>query len=124
MSGTGPITGRRGPTDAAGPARHEWPEIDDAALVAARAADRVLAAARERGAERWARYFATIPDQLRDDAFGDLRTTAMRARAAFGAKDSVRDAVSADVTEPLLESIDRLLRVLARAAASGSHQRD
>ena len=122
MGGTERITGRRGPVGAAGPARHEWPEIDDAALVAARAADRVLAAARERGADRWARYFAEIPDQLRDDAIGDLRTTAMRARAAYGPKDSVRDAVPAEMTEPLLDSIDRLLRVLARRAASGSHQ--
>jgi hypothetical protein len=43
----------------------------------------------------------------------------MRARAAYGAKDSVRDALPADLTEPFLESIDRLLRELARRDAAG-----
>ena len=32
----------------------------------------------------------------------------MRARAAYGAKDSVRDALPADLTEPFLDAIDRL----------------
>ena len=98
----------------AGPARHERPEIDDAALVAARAADRLLAAARDRDNERWTRYFASIPDQLRDGAIRDLRAIATLARAAYGPKDSVRDALPEDVTEPLLDAVDRLLRALAR----------
>ena len=38
----------------------------------------------------------------------------MRARAAYGPKDSVRDALSADVTEPFIEALDGLLRELAR----------
>lgn len=99
---------------AAGPARHERPEIDEAALVAARAADRLLAAALDRGSERWASYFAAIPDQLRDAAVRDLRATAMRARAAYGPKDSVRDTLPEAVTEPLLDAVDRLLRALSR----------
>ena len=40
----------------------------------------------------------------------------MRARAAYGPKDSVRDALPADVTEPFLDAIDRLLKELARRA--------
>ena len=38
----------------------------------------------------------------------------MRARAAYGPKDSIRDALPADVTEPFLDAIDRLLKVLAK----------
>jgi len=99
-----------------GPARHERPAIDEAALVAARAGDRLVAAARERGADRWLAYFEPLPDRLRDEELADLRRTALRARAAFGPKDSVRDALPADATEPFLDAIDRLLKELARRA--------
>lgn len=102
-----------------GPARHERPEIDDAALLAARAADRVLAGSRERGAVRWSTYFEPLPDRLRDEDVHDLRGTAMRIRAAYGPRDSVRDALPQGLTEPLLDAVDRLLRLLARLEASG-----
>ena len=102
-------TARRAP----GPARHELPVIDDLALIAARHADRLLAEARERD-DRWTTFFEPIPDRLRDDELRALRSTAMRARAAYGPNDSVRDVLSADVTEPFLEALDRLLRELAR----------
>lgn len=95
-------------------ARHERPAIDEAALIAARDADRLLAAARAAGDERWTAYLAPLPDRLRDDGLADLRRTAMRARAAFGPKDSIRDALPAELTEPFVEAIDRLLRELAR----------
>jgi hypothetical protein len=98
------------------PARHERPLIDEAALVAARDADRILLAARESGLARWAEFFDTLPDHLRDGELKELRSVAMRARSAFGAKDSVRDALPADLTEPFLADIDRLLKVLAREA--------
>jgi hypothetical protein len=101
-----------------GPARHERPDIDDAALLAARAADRVLEAARARGSKRWTEFFVAVPDRLRDAELRDLRATAVRARAAFGPKDSVREALPPDVTEPLLDAIDRLLRVIARREAN------
>ena len=110
-------TGRTG-TRRTGPARHERPDIDDAALVAARAADRVLAEARDRGLERWTKYFERIPDGLRDDEIRDLRATATRVRAAYGTKDLVRDALPENLTEPLLDAIDRLLRTLARREAT------
>jgi hypothetical protein len=96
------------------PARHEVPEIDAAALEAARAADRVLAAARTAGSERWERYVAPLPDRLRDEPLADLRRTARFARSAYGPKDSIRDALAEEVTEPFLRSIDRLLKALAR----------
>ena len=86
-------------------------------MAAARAGDLLLAAAREVGAERWMRYLEPLPDRLRDDGLRDLRSAAMRARAAYGPKDSIRDALPAELTEPFLEAIDRFLRLLARRDA-------
>lgn len=97
-----------------GPARHELPLIDDLGMAAARHADRLVVAARLRGSERWIAYLAPLPDRLRDDDLVGLRATAQRARSAYGVKDSIRDVLSADLTEPFLESIDRLLRELNR----------
>lgn len=102
-----------------GPARHERPAIDEAALVAARHADRLVVVARERGAARWEAFLAPLPDRLRDGELSDLRSAAVRARAAYGPKDSVRDALPPELTEPFLEAIDRLLRELARRDAAG-----
>ena len=99
---------------APGPARHERPVIDEAALAAAREADRMVEAARAKGSERWLRYLEPLPDRLRDDELAALRKSALRARAAFGPKDSVRDVLPAEVTEPFLAALDRLLRALAR----------
>jgi hypothetical protein len=101
-------------TERASPARHEVPEVDVAALEAARAADRALAAAQVVGADRWARYLAPLPDRLRDDPIAGLHAVARRARSAYGPKDSIRDALPPDATEPLLRAVDRLLKVLAR----------
>jgi hypothetical protein len=95
-------------------ARHERPAIDEAALVAARHADRLLAEARARGVTRWIDYLEPLPDRLRDDEPAALRATATRSRAAYGVKDSVRDALPAELTEPFLDAIDRLLRELNR----------
>jgi hypothetical protein len=96
------------------PARHETPEIDAAALLAARAADRLLAAALEAGSKRWVRYLAPLPDRLRDDPIPGLRAAARAGRAAFGPKDSIRDALPEAATEPFLDAIDRLLKLIAR----------
>jgi hypothetical protein len=100
-------------------ARHERPEIDEAALIAARHADRLLAEARRLGIVRWEAYLAPLPDRLRDDEPAALRKSALRARAAYGPKDSVRDALPAELTEPFLEAVDRLLRELARRELAG-----
>jgi hypothetical protein len=102
-----------------GPARHEVPAIDDAALVAARHADRLLAAAEARGLTRWEDYIRPLPDRLRDGDLRDVRSASMRIRAAYGPKDSVRDGLPADLTEPLLEAVDRLLKLLARRDVRG-----
>ena len=102
------------PAGRTGPPRHELPALDEAGLEAARRADAVVAAAREVGADRWVTYLEPLADRLRDDQPRDLRQAALRARAAFGPKDSIRDVLPMDVTEPFLDAIDRLLRVLTR----------
>lgn len=96
------------------PARHLYPVIDDLGLAAARHADRLLAAARDRGHERWTSYLEPLPDRLRDEDLRGLRAAAVRARAAYGPKDSVRDALPWELTEPFLDAIDRLLREINR----------
>ena len=75
--------------------------------------------ARSREATRWLAYLEPLPDSLRDADLGDLRKVALRARAAYGPKDSVRDVLPPDVTEPFLDAVDRLLKELARREASG-----
>jgi hypothetical protein len=85
----------------------------------ARLADAAVASARERGADRWLTFLEPLPDRLRDAEQADLRAVALRVRAAYGPKDSVRDALPAEVTEPLLAATDRLLRALARREVQG-----
>jgi hypothetical protein len=104
---------------ARGAARHELGAIDDLALVAARHADRLLAEARDRDVQRWVAFLEPLPDRLRDEDLKGLRSTAMRARAAYGPKDSVRDALPSELTEPFLEAIDRLIREINRENARG-----
>ena len=94
--------------------RHELGAVDEAGLAAARNADRLIAAARSVGADRWVAYFEPMADRLRDDEPRGLRQVALRARAAYGPKDSIRDVLPDDVTQPFLESIDRLLKQLNR----------
>jgi hypothetical protein len=97
-----------------GPARHEVPAIDDAALASARTVDAMLASARQRGIDRWVRFLEPLPDRLRDGELRDVRVAAQRVRAAFGPKDSIRDSLPDDVTEPAIKAADRLLKALAR----------
>ena len=84
-------------------------------MVAARHADRLLREARDRGLERWIAYLGPLPDRLRDDDPWALRATATRCRAAYGVKDSIRDVLPQELTEPFLDAIDRLIRELNRA---------
>lgn len=103
------------PARTVAPARHQYPVIDDLGLAAARHADRLLAAARERDHARWTAYLEPLLDRLRDDDLRGLRAAALRARAAYGPKDSIRDALPSDLTEPFLEAIDRLIREINRS---------
>jgi hypothetical protein len=109
------MTGARAERPPRSIARHERPAIDEAGLVAARHADRLLAAALEIGSTRWIAYLEPLPDRLRDDEPTALRATATRCRAAYGVKDSIRDVLPASLTEPFLDAIDRLIRELNRS---------
>jgi hypothetical protein len=93
--------------------------VDEAALAAARRADDVLAAARTGGHARWAAFFERTPDRLRDAPLKELRSVALHARASFGPKDSIRDVLPAEITEPFRLAIDRLLKALARDELAG-----
>lgn len=104
---------------AQGPPRHERPVIDEAALAVARHADRLLAAAREVGQARWTAFLDPLPERFRDAHLAELRSVAIRARAAYGPKDSIRDALPAELTEPFREAVDRLLKALARNDLEG-----
>jgi hypothetical protein len=82
-------------------------------------ADRALARARDAELSRWAAYLAPLPDRLRDGPLPELRAAARRVRSAFGPKDSIRDALPEDITEPLLDAVDRLIKALDRRDAEG-----
>jgi hypothetical protein len=110
-----PRSSRREP----GPARHELPGIDEAALTAARTVDAMLVAVRERGVDRWVRFLEPLPERLRDGELRDVRAAAQRVRAAFGPKDSIREALPDDMTEPAIVAADRLLKALARHELRG-----
>jgi hypothetical protein len=100
------------------PPRHELPEVDAAALEAARAGDALVAAARELGNDRWLRYLEPLPGRLRDDPLLELRGATRLARAAYGPKDSVRDALPWEATEVFLDRIDRLIKAINRWGAN------
>ena len=93
------------------------PVVDEAALAAARTADKLLEAARQRGSQRWAEFLAPLPDLLRDARIGELRSIALKARSAYGPRDSIRDALPAELTGSFLDDLDRLRKVLARELA-------
>ena len=108
--------------------RHEFPAIDDAALAAARHADRLVDAARmaaaagSPGAPRWAAFLEPLPDRLRDAPPTELRSVARRARAAYGPKDSIADVLPADLAIAFRDAIDDLVRVLNRHEAMDRHR--
>ena len=107
------------PDVAQGPdaARHELPVIDELGLAAALAADKLLQCARERGAQRWFDFLAPMPEQLRDGGIKQLLVVTQRARAAYGHKDSIREALPPELTEPFLDALDRLRRAVVRELA-------
>lgn len=99
------------------PPRHELPDVDAAALEAARTADKLLEAARQRGSQRWMEFLSPVPEQLRDSGLSQLLTVIARARAAYGHKDSIREVLPEELTEPFRDQLDRLKRVVLRELA-------
>ncbi len=85
-------------------------------MKAARDADKLLTAAEAGGDRRWVDVLTPIPDQLRDAGVADLGRVARKARAIYGPKDSIRDVLPAELTEPFLDDLDRLIKALARDA--------
>ena len=92
------------------------PAIDEAALRGGALADRLLAAARVAGNERWATYLAPLPDRLRDD---EPRRAAPHGDAGAGRlrPEGLDPRRPARPSSPSRSSrpIDRLLRVLRPA---------
>jgi hypothetical protein len=67
--------------------------------------------------QRWVDFLALVPEQLRDAGVGQLLVVAQRARAAYGPKDSIREALPMEFTEPFLVELDRLRKALVRELA-------
>ena len=99
-------------------ARWQDPALDEQALAVAAGLRGALGALREAEHDRWVAWFEALLPVFEDGDVAALRTAARRARAAFGAKDSVVDAwADADAALRLRDAIDRLQRSLdARAA--------
>ena len=70
------------------------------------------------GIARWEAFLAPFPEQLRDAPLADLRSAARRLRAAFGAKDSIADALPWEACIAMRDGVDVLLRILARVEAA------
>ena len=115
-------TRRRGCSGAARPARPpRVAAIDEAALLAARHADRLIDAARDVGVHPLGDVPRAVPDRLRDDE--PARPARRGAPSPGGVRAEGLDPRLApeDVTEPFLGAIDRLLKVIARHEARSDH---
>ena len=100
------------------PPRWQDPVLDEAALAVARAVRGAIRAL-EGSSPRWATWFEALLPALEDGDRPALETAAKRARAAYGAKDSVMDVWTAPEARQLRDLIDRLQLVLARRGESG-----
>ncbi len=71
------------------------------------------------GQARWAALFEPLVVAFEDGDRADLLAAARRARAAFGARDSVLDAWDSDDALRLRDALDRLQLLLDRRQARG-----
>lgn len=99
------------------PPRHALPDVDAAALEAARTADKLLESARQKGSQRWTEFLSPVPEQLRDSGLSQLLVVIARTRAAYGHKDSIREVLPEELTEPFRDQLDRLKRAVLRELA-------
>ncbi len=104
---------------AAGAPRWQDPELDEAALVVARRTRDVLDALRPLDQQRWLTFLEPLVPAFEDGDRVDLQAAARRARAAFGARDSLLDA-GVEQALPLRDAVDRLLLLLDRRRAAGA----
>ncbi len=72
------------------------------------------------GHARWAALFEPLVPVFEDGDRADLLVAARRARAAFGARDSVLDAWDSDDALRLRDALDRLQLLLDRRQATGT----
>ena len=100
---------------AASPLTSKAPAVRVARIAVVGAARRPQVVQEQEAGARVDERLRRLPDELRDDPLPQLRLAARRARAAYGPKDSIRDAFSPDVTEPVLDATDRLLPSIARS---------
>ena len=99
-------------------ARLEDPALDQAALAAARLTGDAVRALGARGAARWVAFFEPLIPVFLDGDRESLLRAARRARAAFGARDSVLDEWSTGEALLLRDRIDALQALLDRRRAS------
>jgi len=100
------------------PARWQDPGLDEQALAVAAGVRGALAALGDGGDDRWIAWFEPLLGVFEDGDAAALRTATRRARAAFGAKDSVMDAWPDEAAAlRLRDAIDRLQRALDQRAA-------
>ena len=99
--------------------RWQDPALDEAALAAAHGIREAIGALRARGATRWVHWLEPLEPVLEDGDRADVLVAARRARAAFGAKDSVLDDWPDDAALRLRDVVDALLRALDARAMRG-----
>ena len=102
----------------AGPPRWQDPQLDEAALDVARRVRVAVAVLRGRGNARWVAFLEPLVSAFEDGDRTDLQAAGRRARAAFGARDSLLDAAPDADTLGLRDAVDRLLFLLERRLAA------
>lgn len=98
--------------------RWEDPGLDEAALGVARLMRGAVGTLRSGGQERWASYLEPLVPVFEDGDTLDLLRAARRARAAYGARDSVLEAWPSPDAIRLRDGLDVLLVVLERRRAA------
>jgi len=104
----------------AGPPRWQDPQLDEAALEVARRVRLAVAGLRDHGHERWVAFLEPLAPAFEDGDRADLLAAARRARAAFGARDSVLDVAPGPDMLQLRDAVDRLQLLLERRRAAGT----
>ncbi len=106
------------PRPKAGPPRWQDPVLDEAALELARLVRGAVVALGALGHERWVAFLEPLVPVFEDGDRADLLLAARRARAAFGARDSILDAWPSDEARRLRDAVDHLQHLIDRRLAS------
>ena len=98
--------------------RWEDPALDEAALRVALLMRGAVVTLRVGGHERWAAYLEPLVASFEDGDRADLLRAARKARAAYGARDSVLEAWPSPDAIRLRDGLDALLALLERRQAT------